>query len=93
MDDYPRVQGDDRIYMAAGQGAGLAMLAELISGKLFGSYRQTTFLIPYEQGQIMSYLMEHTLSCKTEYMEQGIRVTALCSREDCDRYEKYRVTG
>ncbi len=35
MEDFPKVQGDNRIYMAAGSGRGLEELTELIGDKLF----------------------------------------------------------
>lgn len=89
MEDFPRVSGDDRIYMAAGAGAGMEELIELIGRKLFGGYQMAEFLIPYEQGRIMSYLMEHALIRNTEYREEGILITALCSGEDYARYRAF----
>lgn len=89
MEDFPRVSGDDRIYMAAGAGAGMEELIELIGRKLFGGYQMAEFLIPYEQGRIMSYLMEHALIRTTEYREEGILITALCSGEDYARYRAF----
>lgn len=44
--ELPKVLGD-RIYLSAKQGIGLAELLELIQKKLFGDYRECTFLIPY----------------------------------------------
>ncbi len=90
MDNYPKIQSDNRIYMAAGQSVGLDELIELISDKLFGSYCEAEFLIPYERGQIMSYLMEHALIQYTEYREEGIYIKASCSKEDYSRYAVYR---
>ena len=91
MEGYPKVQGDNRIYMAAGEGVGLDELIELISDRLFGGYRETEFLIPYEKGQIMSYLMEHALIRSTEYREDGIYIAASCSGEDYSRYDAFRI--
>ncbi len=92
-DAFPALQGTNRIYMAAGKGIGLEMLAELIGEKLFGNYRRVRFLIPYEKGQVVSYLMEHARICRTEYAEDGICITADCSREDCERNRDYIVKG
>lgn len=89
MEEYPRVSGDNRIYMAAGKGVGLDELVRLIHQKLFGDYREAEFLIPYADGQVMSYLMEHGLVHDTEYAEEGIRIWASCSREDYSRYLHY----
>lgn len=89
MEHYPLVKGGDRIYMAAGVGVGIDELIELISQKLFGTYREAEFLIPYEKGQVMSYLMEHALVRDTEYTENGIRISAACSGEDYARCQQY----
>lgn len=89
MEDFPKVQGDNRIYMAAGSGRGLEELTELIGAKLFGTYRQAEFLIPYEEGRVLSYLMEHAQVQKTEYTEAGVYLTASCSQEDYARCQRY----
>ena len=89
MDELPRVSGDNRIYMAAGKGIGIAELAEFISNRLHEHYRQEIFLIPYDKGQILSYLMEHAQVKNTEYTENGIRIEVSCSREDASRYSQY----
>ena len=91
MEGIPRVQGKDRIYMAAGAGIGLDELLELIGKRLFGGYEESEFLIPYEKGQIMSYLMERALVKKVEYEECGIRIVVSCSKEDKARYGEYTV--
>jgi len=91
LENYPKVQGDNRIYMAASQGKGLDELLELISRKLFGDYKDAEFLIPYEKGQIMSYLMEQARIRCTEYTEQGIYIAAACSKEDYSRYSQYLI--
>lgn len=91
MERIPRVQGKDRIYMAAGAGIGLDELLELIGERLFGGYEESEFLIPYEKGQIMSYLMERALVKKVEYEECGIRIVVSCSKEDKARYGEYTV--
>ncbi|MCI9430621.1 MAG: GTPase HflX [Lachnospiraceae bacterium] len=89
MDYYPKVQGGSRIYMAAGSGEGMNELLALISQKLFRDYKEAEFLIPYDKGQIMSYLMENALLKDMEYTEKGIYLKAACSKEDHARYEEY----
>ena len=89
MENFPKVQGEDRIYMAAGKEIGLDELLSLIGKKLFGDYCHAEFLIPYGQGQIMSYLMDHTLIERTEYEETGIRIMTSCSKADYARYREY----
>lgn len=92
MEDFPRVQAENRIYMAAAKESGLEELVELISKKLFGSYLEAEFLIPYECGQIMSYLMDHTLVLSTEYRENGVHIVTSCSKADYARYRQYLLS-
>lgn len=91
MEDFPKVQGENRIYMAAGKEIGLDELLSLISEKLFGGYCNAEFLIPYGQGQIMSYLMDHTLVDTAEYKEAGIHIVTSCSKADYARYSEYLI--
>lgn len=91
MEDFPKVQGENRIYMAAGKEIGLDELLSLISEKLFGGYCNAEFLIPYGQGQIMSYLMDHTLVNTAEYKETGIHIITSCSKADYARYSEYLI--
>lgn len=93
MDYYPKVQGGNRIYMAAGSGEGMNELLALISQKLFRDYKEVEFLVPYEKGQIMSYLIENTLLKDMEYTEKGIYIRTACSKEDYARYEEYLSGG
>lgn len=90
MENYPRIQGDDRIYMAAGKKEGLAELTDMICERLFGGYHQASFLIPYEKGQIMSYFMEQAVVHDMEYLENGILLKVSCRNEDYSRYASYR---
>ena len=66
MEDFPKVTGENRIYMSASSGSGLELLAELIGRKMFANYEQAEFIIPYEEGHVMSYLMEHAFIQNTE---------------------------
>ncbi|WWR15893.1 GTPase HflX [Lachnospiraceae bacterium JLR.KK008] len=89
MEDFPKVTGENRIYMSANTGSGLELLAELIGRKLFANYEQAEFIIPYEEGHVMSYLMEHAFIQNTEYTEEGIHIKGCCSKKDYDRYRSY----
>lgn len=89
MEDFPKVTGENRIYMSASSGSGLELLAELIGRKMFANYEQAEFIIPYEEGHVMSYLMEHAFIQNTEYTEEGIHIKGCCSKKDYDRYRSY----
>lgn len=88
MTKLPKVM-DSQIYMAAGQGIGLEELMEMIKQQVYAGQVECDFLIPYAQGAIASYLMDHVTVLKQEYQGEGIAMQALCSRQDAEKYAAY----
>ncbi len=86
--ELPRVCGD-RIYMAASRDLGIEELAEMIREKLYQGNRVHTFLFPYEKGGEASKLMEQSGVRVREYLPEGIRIEADCSRAEAERYREY----
>lgn len=89
---YPRIVGDDRIYLSAKEEASLNMLVNMILDKVYADYVVEEFLIPYEKGSIVSYFMENAHMIDKEYKESGTKITVKCHRADRDKYAKYVVT-
>lgn len=79
--ELPKVSGD-RIYLSAKQGIGLAELLELIQKKLFGDYRECTFLIPYTDGAAVSRLQEQALVRSISYEADGVLISVSCKESD-----------
>lgn len=90
MADLPRIK-DRQIYMAAKEGCGLEELAELIKGCVYADRVEAEFLIPYSEGNIVSYFQEHATVSRQEYQETGVRLRASCHRCDAEKYDRYRV--
>lgn len=88
--ELPKVLGD-RIYLSAKQGIGLAELLELIQKKLFGDYRECTFLIPYTDGAAVSRLQEQALVRSISYEADGVLISVSCKESDAGRYAAYAV--
>ena len=88
--ELPKVLGD-RIYLSAKQGIGLAELLELIQKKLFGDYRECTFLIPYTDGAAVSRLQEQALVRSISYEADGVLISVSCKESDAGRYAAYEV--
>ena len=86
--ELPKVLGD-RIYLSAKQGIGLAELLELIQKKLFGDYRECTFLIPYTDGAAVSRLQEQAL---VRSISDGVLISVSCKESDAGRYAAYAVS-
>ena len=89
--ELPKVSGD-RIYLSAKQGIGLAELLELIQKKLFGDYRECTFLIPYTDGAAVSRLQEQALVRSISYEADGVLISVSCKESDAGRYAAYEVS-
>lgn len=89
LEKLPRIQADNRIYMSAKEGIGLTELVDMILARLYAQHNLTEFLIPYDKGGMASYLMEHTAVREQEYREDGIRIAAVCSKADQNKYAQY----
>lgn len=54
-EELPRIDGN-KIFMSARDGIGLQELLQMIKKRVFSGNREGIFLIPYEKGEIVSYL-------------------------------------
>lgn len=89
VEELPRVQGENKIYMSAKSGAGLKELTNLILERVYAGHVRTEFLFPFDKGGIASYFMEHTSVQEQEYTGEGTRIVTLCSLADRDKYAEY----
>lgn len=90
MSRLPRVR-ESQIYISAKEDVGIEELAELIKSKVYADHQECRFLIPYEKGNIVSYLMENATVLEQEYREDGIFIQAGCHRQDAEKYRKYMI--
>lgn len=87
-EDLPKVV-DDKIYMSAKLGIGIPALLQMISNIAYGSHVTCTMLLPYDKGNVLSYLLENATVFHTEYTENGTLIDLECSFEDHQRYSIY----
>ncbi|MDO4870164.1 MAG: GTPase HflX [Bacillota bacterium] len=83
--------GNDAVYVSAKTGAGMSELAEKICDAVFGDMRETSLLIPYDKGAVMSYLCENGQIEEIAYEENGTRLTGRFREEDLNRYEGFEI--
>lgn len=88
MDNIPRKK-DERIYMAAGQGCGLAELTEMIQNILYSDRVEAEFLLPFDRGSLVSYFMENATVLEQAYVEEGVRLKVSCHRHDAEKYSEW----
>lgn len=87
--NFPEIR-DDHIYMAAGAGVGLEELADLIKRCVYADRMDVEFLLPYERGSIVSYLMENATVLGQEYREDGVWIKVNCPLAIADKYKEYQ---
>lgn len=90
-ENLPRCM-EDKIFMAAGQGIGLEELLRMIKNVVYAQYVETEFLIPYEDGRVVSYFMDHTTVKEQEYREDGVRIRTECSKKDAEKFRTYVIS-
>ncbi len=82
--------GESHIYMAAGESIGIEELIQLIKKKVYADSMDVQFLIPYDQGSVVSYMMENTTVLEQEYLENGVRIRVNCPMAIADKYKRYQ---
>ena len=90
MEQLPVVK-ERQIYTSAVNGLGIAELAELIKRIVYADNVDCTFLIPYPDGAVVSYVMENATVQETEYCEDGVRLKVNCHSQDAEKYGIFRM--
>lgn len=83
--------GTEAIYLSAKKQIGLNELVEAITQNIFKQYISCEMNIPYDKGNILSYLKERANIQSTEYKEDGIVISIECKEEDYNRYKEYII--
>lgn len=89
---YPRVSLDEKVYICAREKSSVELLMKTILEQIYREDVRTRFLIPYENGDVVSYLMEHARMISCSYEEQGTRMTVECKRADWEKYARFAET-
>lgn len=87
---YPVISGDN-IWISAKQGNGLDELLQIIRQHIFSDYVTCKMLIPYEQGNIVSYLNENATIYETVYEEAGTLLKLEVKEADYAKYQHFVV--
>lgn len=85
------VSGHEAVYLSAKTGENINVLVEKIREKIFGGRVEMTLLIPYQRGDITSYLCENAQIFSMEYEEEGTLLYGKLEREDALRYGSFAV--
>lgn len=88
---YPKAVGDDKLYICAKQEKSVLLLVEKILDKIYSDFEEATFLIPYKDGGVVSYLRENAQIISQEYEENGTRLLVKCHKADKNKYTCYLI--
>jgi GTP-binding protein HflX len=81
----------ESVLISAKTGYNFEKLTEIIIRKLFSNRRIVEMIIPFDKGQIVSYLCEKYEILNLEYIPEGTKIKAELSESDLSRYEDYLI--
>ena len=84
--------GEDYIYISAITEAGVNEIIENIKKIIFSDLKKAELIIPYDKGEITSYLCENTKVDLMEYIEAGVRIIANLGNAEYNKYSSYIVS-
>lgn len=85
----PVVFGEDKIYLSAKTGDGIAELIEMIFRKLRTGYLEAEFLVPYTDGKAVSEIMQKGIVKETAYEDAGTLLKVSCDFVLYRQYKEY----
>lgn len=83
--------GTDTVYLSAKKQMGIDELIGVITENVFKQYISCEMNIPYDKGNILSYLKERANILSTEYKNEGVYLSIECKEEDYNRYREYVI--
>lgn len=83
--------GEEILYISATRGDNIDKLIERIKEKLFSDRIRVSMLVPYDRGDISSYLCEKSKVDRMEYKEIGTEFEAEISKKDYGRLEQFII--
>ncbi|MED2031097.1 GTPase HflX [Bacillus thuringiensis] len=88
--EIPKVQ-EDRVYLSAKKHVGIEELVEMIRSHIYKDYTKCEMLIPYDQGQVVSYFNNHAHVLSTSYENEGTKLEIECKTSDYEKYKHFAI--
>ncbi len=79
------------VYISAKKNLGMNKLVETISTKVFNNYINCNMFIPYDKGNLLSYLNDNARVIDRKYRNDGTELSIECSNIDYEKYRKYVI--
>lgn len=88
--EIPKVQ-EDRVYLSAKKHVGIKELVEVVRSHIYKEYTKCGMLIPYDQGQVVSYFNNHAHVLSTSYENEGTKMALECKTSDYEKYKRFSI--
>lgn len=79
------------VYISAKKNLGIDKLVETISNKVFNNYINCNMFIPYDKGNLLSYLNDNARVIDRKYRNDGTELSIECSNIDYEKYREYVI--
>lgn len=89
VDDY--LTEKNGVYISAKKNLGIDKLVETISNKVFNNYINCNMFIPYDKGNLLSYLNGNARVIDRKYRNDGTELSIECSNIDYEKYREYVI--
>ena len=86
-----RQMNDDTIFMSAKDEESLQVLLSMIRSHAHKDYVDCQMRIPFERGDVFSYLKKQAIVEETEYKADGTYIKLQCRHEDYERYKEFLI--
>lgn len=83
--------GEEILYISATRGDNIDILIQRIKEKLFSDRVLVSMLVPYERGDVSSYLCDKCRVIRMEYKENGTEFDVEISNKDYGRMEQFII--
>lgn len=88
--EIPKIVNNS-IYLCAGLDKGIDELIDLIKDNVYKDRSKAEFVFDYNNSKLSSMLMENTQVLSTEYLNEGIRIVAMCDEKNRARFKDFIV--
>ena len=88
-DELVDASGREHIYVSAKTGYNMDKLLEIVDEQLFGKEIEGEFLVPYDRGDVVSYICDRGTVVETDYTEKGTKIRARLSQEAYGKVREY----
>ncbi len=82
----------DRVLISAAKGVGVDELLQKLTEKIHADKKRITYLIPNDKQNLVHILYRDAEVSNVEYLDNGVRLTAVVDAKTAGRFESYDVT-